>query len=37
MPARLSLRTGGVIDIPAVEARLMQAAAAEAIERFGRR
>jgi hypothetical protein len=37
MPARLSLRTGGVIDIPAVEASLMQAAAAEAIERFGRR
>lgn len=37
MPARLALRTGTVITIPAAEAALLQEAAAEAIEQFGRR
>jgi len=37
LPARLKLRSGTVIDIPAEEGRLLQAAAAEAIEKFGRR
>jgi hypothetical protein len=37
MPARLSLRTGTVITIPAAEASLLQEAAAEAITKSGRR
>jgi hypothetical protein len=37
MPARLSLRTGVVISIPADDAAILQQAAAEAIEKFGRR
>jgi len=37
MPARLSLRTGAVISIPPEDAIILQQAAAEAIEKFGRR
>jgi hypothetical protein len=37
MPAKLSLRTGTVITIPAAEASLLQEAAAEAITKFGKR
>lgn len=37
MPARLALRNGAVITIPAAEAALLQQAAAEAIEKFGKR
>lgn len=37
LPARLRTRSGKVIDIPAEQARLLQAAAAEANEKFGRR
>jgi hypothetical protein len=37
MPARLALRTGAVITIPQAEATLMQEAAAEAIDKFGKR
>jgi hypothetical protein len=37
MPARLSLRTGAVITIPAADAVVLQEAAAEAIEKFGKR
>ena len=37
MPSRLRLRTGAVITIPAAQAAILQQAAAEAIERFGRR
>ena len=37
MPARLRLRNGATISIPQAEATLLQEAAAEAIEKFGRR
>jgi hypothetical protein len=37
MPARFSIRTGATITIPAADAAVLQAAAAEAIARFGRR
>jgi hypothetical protein len=37
MPARFSLRSGAIIDIPSAEAALMQAAAVEAIASFGKR
>lgn len=37
MPARLGLRTGGVITIPAADATVLQDAAAEAIAKFGKR
>ena len=37
MPARLRLRTGSVITIPAAQATILQQAAAEAIEKFGKR
>ena len=37
MPAKLSVRTGAVITIPAAEAALLQEAAAEAIAKFGKR
>ena len=37
MPARLGLRTGAVITIPAAQATILQQAAAEAIEKFGKR
>jgi len=37
MPARLTLRSGGSISIPAEDAAILQQAAAEAIEKFGRR
>jgi hypothetical protein len=36
LPARLKLRSGKVIDIPAEQARLLQTAAAEANEKFAR-
>jgi hypothetical protein len=37
MPARLELRNGMVITIPPAEATILQQAAAEAIERLGKR
>jgi hypothetical protein len=37
MPARISLRTGATITVPAADAAILQQAAAEAIERFGKR
>jgi hypothetical protein len=37
MPSKLSLRSGAVIAIPPAEAAVLQASAAEAIEKFGRR
>jgi len=37
MPARFSLRNGAVLTIPAAQATVLQAAAAEAIEKFGKR
>ena len=37
MPARLRLRSGSVITIPAAQATILQQAAAEAIEKFGKR
>ena len=37
MPARLRLRSGAVITIPEAQAAILQQAAAEAIEKFGKR
>lgn len=37
MPARIALRTGEVVSIPAADATVMQAAAVEAIAAFGKR
>jgi hypothetical protein len=37
MPSRLRLRNGSTISIPAAEATLLQQAAAEAIEKYGKR
>jgi len=37
MPARFTIRTGATITIPPADAAVLQAAAAEAIERFGKR
>jgi hypothetical protein len=37
MPSRIRLRSGAIIAIPAAQATLLQEAAAEAIERFGKR
>jgi hypothetical protein len=37
MPARFSTRTGATITIPGDDATVLQQAAAEAIERFGKR
>jgi len=37
MPARLTLRNGSTLTIPAAQATILQQAAAEAIEKFGRR
>jgi hypothetical protein len=37
MPARLKLRSGSLVTIPAAQATLLQQAAAEAIEKFGKR
>jgi hypothetical protein len=37
MPARLELKNGATFSIPAAEAMLLQQAAAEAIEKFGKR
>ena len=37
MPARFSIRTGATITIPAADATILQQAAAEAIETFGKR
>jgi hypothetical protein len=37
MPAQLRLRNGVVITIPTAQATILQQAAAEAIERFGKR
>jgi hypothetical protein len=37
MPARFSIRSGATITIPAADAAVMQQAAAEAIEKFGKR
>ena len=37
MPMRLTLRNGGTISIPDADATILQQAAAEAIEKFGRR
>jgi hypothetical protein len=37
MPARLSLRGGAIITIPAADASILQDAAAEAIAKFGKR
>ena len=37
MPARIRLRNGSTITIPAVQATLLQEAAAEAIQKFGKR
>ena len=37
MPARISLRTGALISIPAADASVLQEAAAEAIAKFGKR
>jgi hypothetical protein len=37
MPASLRLRSGATITIPAADAAILQAAAAEAIEKFGKR
>ena len=37
MPARLTLRNGATVTIPAAQATILQQAAAEAIEKFGRR
>ena len=36
-PARLTLRTGAVVAIPAADATVLQEAAAEAIAKFGKR
>jgi hypothetical protein len=37
MPARLTLRNGATVTIPAAQATILQQAAAEAIEKFGKR
>ena len=37
MPAKLTIRTGATITIPPAEAATLQRAAAEAIEKFGKR
>ena len=37
MPARLTLRNGATLTIPAAQAAILQQAAAEAIEKFGKR
>ena len=37
MPARLRLRSGAVVTIPEAQAAILQQAAAEAIEKFGKR
>jgi hypothetical protein len=37
MPSRLRLRSGATISIPAADAAILQQAAAEAIEKFGKR
>ena len=37
MPARLALRNGGMLTIAPAQAAVLQQAAAEAIEKFGKR